>query len=80
MARVPYATKADSPVTAWLRNYWLLLSRCITAIGTRHSAGLDQSAQTGRAAQPQHPTAEQAGSEHGQKTGTNRTQKNDLES
>lgn len=36
MARVPYATKADSPVTAWLRNYWLLLSRCITAIGTRH--------------------------------------------
>ena len=26
----------------------------------------------------QHPTAEQAGSEHGRKTGTNRAHKNDL--
>ena len=34
---------------------------------------------TGRAARPQHPTAEQAGSEHGRETGTNRVHKNDLE-
>jgi hypothetical protein len=27
---------------------------------------------------PQHPTAEQAGSEHGRETGTNRAHKNDL--
>jgi len=52
----------------------LLLSRCVTAAEGVHTAGLDQSA---RRPARQHPTAERARSEHGQKTGTNRARKED---
>ena len=50
----------------------LLLSRCVTTAEGVQTAGLDQSA---RRRARQHPTAEQARSEHGQKIWTNRASK-----
>ena len=62
-------------VAACAHDSCLLLSRCVTAAEGVHTAGLDQSA---RRPARQHPTAEQAPSEHGQKIGQTGHQKEDL--